>query len=236
MQQWHARPATSIGHAISSDLLHFTRLPDVLTSGSSSDEQCFDGSASIVVRSGMRTPMLMIDGGCGMKGPGSIGCMESSGNGSTGGVTAFPTDVTDPTLSNWAKNGPTIFEGCDGSSGPSPVIVNPVTGQPQLIAIHGHGEALFEATSPSLTAWKMTDPAFLPARGGGGGLWHPLPPNVNGLSADAGSGRWPTHIMQLDASNGDGAPTFALVKVDAATSKVVNLSATVAVDLGTSVR
>eukprot|EP00966_Prymnesium_polylepis_P220931 5110126-Prymnesium_polylepis.1 len=95
--------------------------------------------------------------------------MESSGNGSTGGVTAFPQDIRDTNLTHWTRTGPTIFDGCDGSAGPSPILRNPVTGKRQLIAIHGRGEALFEASSESLTSWSMVDPAFLPARGGGGG-------------------------------------------------------------------
>ena len=65
--------------------------------------------------------------------------------------------------------------------------------------------------------------------GGGGGLWRLLPQNVD---AAAGLPRWPTHIMQLDSDEGDGGPTFALMRVDPATSKVVNLTASVAIDLG----
>ena len=162
MQQWAARPKTSVGHAVSTDLLNFRRIPDVLASGDTADEQCYDGSSSIVVRGGSATPMLMIDGGCGEKGPGTLPCMESSGNGSTGGVTAFPVDTSDPNLTVWKRTGPNVFHGCGGSTGPSPVLVNPATGTPQLVAIHGHTEALFEATDETLTRWKMTNPAFLP--------------------------------------------------------------------------
>lgn len=100
-----ARPHTSVGHAVSIDLLHFTRIANVLSSGASGDEQCYDGSASLVVKGGKLTPMLMIDGGCGEKGPGSMGCMESSGNGSTGGVTAFPANLSDPMLADWNRVG-----------------------------------------------------------------------------------------------------------------------------------
>ena len=79
------------------------------------------------------------------------------------------------------------------------------------------------------------------SRGGGGGLWHALPGLVDGTitadgigttstdttaaspGADTNAGArsnlsvaapWaPTHIMQLDASLGDGAATFALLQV-----------------------
>jgi hypothetical protein len=86
---------------------------DVLSSGATQDEQCYDGSSSIVTRgpTNTTTPMLMIDGGCGKKIAGNKGCMESSGNGSTGGVTAFPDDLADPNLTTWARFGPTIFVG-----------------------------------------------------------------------------------------------------------------------------
>ena len=95
MQQWHARPATSVGHAVSTDLLRFGRISDVLKSGTDGSQQCYDGSSSITSKG----PMLMIDGGCGFyqKQPGDTGCMESSGV-DTGGVTAWPTDLTDVNL------------------------------------------------------------------------------------------------------------------------------------------
>lgn len=64
MQQWHARPHTSIGHSVSSDLLHFHATADALASGSSADEQCYDGSSSLVeLSNGTLSPLLMIDGG-----------------------------------------------------------------------------------------------------------------------------------------------------------------------------
>ena len=151
MQQWAARPRTSVGHVVSADLLRWVRVADVLASGAAGDEQCYDGSASVVRRGGMLTPMLMIDGGCGKKGPGGSPCMESTGNGSTGGVTAFPRDLTDPNLIQWDRSGPTQFTGCDGSSGPSPILTNAATGKQQLIAIHGGGEALFEALDDTYT-------------------------------------------------------------------------------------
>lgn len=233
MQQWAARPHTSVGHAVSTDLLHWSRLPDVLASGLTADEQCYDGSASLVMRSGVLTPMLMIDGGCGEKGPGARPCMESSGNGSTGGVTAFPDDLSDTNLTRWTKTtGPTVFEGCDGSAGPSPIIRNPAKGKPQLIAIHGRGEALFEATSESLTSWTMVEPTFLPARGGGGGLWHALPPAVG---SGPHAAPW-SHIMQLDGAGlRDGGASFALLAVDASSSRVANLSSIAALDSGRGV-
>ena len=244
MQQWHARPLTSVGHAVSTDLLHWSRVADVLSAPSSS-EQCFDGSSSIVTtsqydaRTGTTsrrtTPMLMIDGGCGKKGPGSKGCMESSGNGSTGGVTAFPDDLTDPNLTVWTRQGPTIFNKCDGSAGPSPILRNAQTGKAQLIAIHGHGEALFEAIDGSFTKWTMVDPTFLPQRGGGGGLWHVLPPPLDGVRAVRSAPAW-THIMQLDGVDGDGGSTFALLVVDPTTSNVTKLSSIAALDVSQGVK
>lgn len=114
--------------------------------------------------------------------------------------------------------GPTTFVGCDGSAGPSPIYTNSATGKHQLLAIHGQGEALFEATSDTFTEWEMVDKEFLGTRGGGGGLWHPLPPNVDGVTG----GRWATNIMQID-DGGDGRPTFTLVQVDVRRSTTVEL-------------
>merc|ERR1712066_1098250 len=99
-----------------------------------------------------------MDGACGMKGPGSARCMESSGD-DTGGVTAFPFDLSDPYLTNWTKHGPTVWKGCDGSSGPSPIWKN--GDKYNLIAIHKGGEARFEATDATLASWKMADPIFI---------------------------------------------------------------------------
>ena len=94
------------------------------------------------------------------------------------------------------------------------------------------GEALFEANSDSLSEWTLVNPRFLPSHGGGGGLWHAMPPivdpplntsahRVNGEQATAWS-----HIMQLDGGGlADGGASFALMKVDSATSKLTSLSA-----------
>jgi hypothetical protein len=299
MSQWAARPKTSVGHAVSTDFLNWARLPDTLASGASGDEQCYDGSASIVKRAGALTPMLMIDGGCGEKGPGGSLCMESYGNGSTGGVTAFPQvrpagrarasvrasvhvcvgacvhlvqrlpgdvnpmflfllphpnlppsllppppppalptpkDLADPNLTYWKRSaGPTVFIDCQGAGGPSPIIVNPVTGTPELIAIGGGGEVMFQATDETFTAWKHVGKDFLPARGGGGGLWHVLPQLADGCSSSDVTAPW-THVMQLDGNLGDGGATFAMMVVDAASSTVTNLSATYPIDLSNGPR
>jgi hypothetical protein len=228
-QQWAARPRTSVGHATSPDLLRWTRRADALPGGAG---QCYDGSVSVASVSGVLTPFLMIDGDCGHKGPGGVPCMESSGNGSTGGVTAVPADLSDPALESWDVSGPTTFVNCSGAAGPSPVIANPATGAPQLVAILGGGEALFEATSPALTAWRLANASFMPQRGGGGGLWHALPPSVDG----APGGRWPTHIFQANGALRDGAATFSLLAVDAALSAVTRVLPPVALDASSAVR
>ena len=143
MQQWHARPATSVGLSTSIDLLHFTRVDDALTSGSTTGNQCFDGSSSITNKG----PMLMIDGGCGFykKTPHESRCMESSGV-DTGGVTAWPKDLYDPNLTQWIVQGPTKWGGCDGASGPSPNWQNPVAGKRQLVAGSHHELMALTAT------------------------------------------------------------------------------------------
>ena len=230
MQQWHMRPQTAVGHAVSTDLLRWTRVADALSAGAAADEQCFDGSASLVVdKPGSNPrPMLMIDGGCGLKGNGTQPCMESSGN-STGGVIAFPDDLGDPNLTRWRKQGPTIFEGCYNSAGPSPVWYNKARSTHNLIAIHSQfGEARFEATDSSLTRWKMADSAFTNLHGGGGQLWHELPPTVEGASGP----RWPTHILQANNAAGDGRPTFLMGVYDPVYETFTNATLPVALDLG----
>lgn len=41
--QYRNRPHTSIGHQTSTDLLHWSRLPDALEAGATGDQQCYDG-------------------------------------------------------------------------------------------------------------------------------------------------------------------------------------------------
>ena len=226
MQQWHARPATSVGHAVSTDLLRFGRVSDVLKSGAGGSQQCYDGSSSITSKG----PMLMIDGGCGFytKGLDQKGCMESSGH-DTGGVTAWPTDLSDVNLTVWKKQGPTKWKDCLGASGPSPTWKNPVTGKHELVAIGGgNHDALFEATDDTLTSWERKKSGFTPMRGGGGQLWHPLPINVNGVSTK--SNRF-THIIQIDA-HGSGQPNFVLLKYNYATSNASDFTNSTSVDTG----
>ena len=209
MQQWgdgrHGH--TSVGHAVSSDLLQWERVADALV-GASKHEQCFDGSASILNVNGSLTPVLMVDGGCGRKAPGSVACMESSGNGSQGGVVGFPTSISDPNLTSWRTVGPTLFLGCDTSAGPGPIFRS-TDGELSLVAIHRAAEGRFVATDASLTRWRMADPSFVKRRGGGGGLWHTLPPNVPNSTGT----RWPTHMIQSNSDSSmatDGRPTFTL--------------------------
>eukprot|EP00954_Amorphochlora_amoebiformis_P015533 1218100-Amorphochlora_amoeboformis.AAC.1 len=66
-------------------------------------DQCFDGSPSFVTLDGSRTPFLMMDGGCSKYQGGTLPCMESLGNGSTGGVTAIPVDLSDKNLTKWNR-------------------------------------------------------------------------------------------------------------------------------------
>ena len=231
LQQWHLRPHSAVGHSTSPDLLRWTRVADALSAGGSAEEQCFDGSASLLDLNGTRTPVLMIDGGCGRKAAGHLPCMESSGNGSTGGVVAFPTQLTDADLASWRSLGPTVFLGCDSSAGPGPIFrLNDSPSSPlSLVAIHGGGEARFEAVDGTLTRWRMADPSFLAHRGGGGGLWHQLPLNVDGVTGR----RWPTHIFQTDTGRGDGRPDFVFGALR--NGRFTNASAPVAVDVGGSV-
>lgn len=232
MQQWHARPASSVAHSVSDDLLRFARVADALQAGLTADQQCFDGSSSITAAG----PMLMIDGGCGFynASAGDEPCMESQGHDS-GGVTAWPANLSDVNLTVWEKRGPTRFEDCGGATGPSPIWRSQATGKHLMVAIAGDhaGDALFEAIDETLTSWRRTQPAFTPARGGGGQLWHPLPRTKEGVTPPHDPAY--THILQVDLQPGsanDGAPSFVLLRFDEATSRASNLTAPVLLDAG----
>jgi hypothetical protein len=180
--QYRNRPATSIGHAASRDLLHWARLPDALESGPTVDSQCYDGGASLLPRNGVPQPMLMIDGGCGMPVANGPFCMESTGA-SSGGVTAFPEDPDDPMLTNWSRVGPTAWLPCNGTAWPSPIWRNEARGVWNLLAVNFavNGMSRFESTNDSFTAWRLADESFIEGiKGLGGGMWHTLPPNVDG--------------------------------------------------------
>ena len=177
-------------------------------------------------------PMLMIDGGCARKGRKKNGaaCMESSGN-DTGGVIAFPSDpFADANLTTWDRLGPTRWEPCNASAWPSPIWLNPHTHRFNLLAVHGFGEARFEAEDESFTRWKMADEAFLVGmRGLGGGMWHALPPNVPGVPG----GRWATHIFQGALGRAfNGLPNFVMGIYDPMRQTYTNLSEPILIDAG----
>jgi len=230
MQQWGPNAVTCVGHAVSTDLLHWTRLPDALTPGTSG-QGCFDGSVTILKRHGVPTPVMMSDGGCGLANAsaGNQLCMEFYGDGVTGAVIAFPANLSDPHLITWTKE-PLTFHGCNGSSGPSPMWQN--GDAYELIAIHDAGEARFVAVDDSLLQWKMVDPSFIAVRGGGGGLWHELPQNVPGTTGS----RWPTHIFQSNGMFGDSLPAFVMGIYDMQTERFMNVTADRLVDIGSNVR
>ena len=229
--QFRNRPRTSIGHHSSTDLLRWAQLSDALESGNATDEQCYDGGASLVPHptTGAPVPMLMIDGGCARKGKPGPSCMESSGD-NTGGVIAFPSDPSDPNLTHWDRQGPTKWEPCNSSAWPSPIWLNPVTKKYNLVAVHGFGEARFEAEDASFTKWKLADPAFFSGvRGLGGGMWHAIPPNVDGVHSKP----WATHIVQGALGHAfNGLPNFIMGVYDPKAQTFTNISKPMLIDAG----
>ena len=86
--------------------------------------------------------------------------MESSGN-DTGGVIAFPSDpFADANLTTWDRLGPTRWEPCNASAWPSPIWLNPHTHRFNLLAVHGFGEARFEAEDESLQGGRWPTKLF----------------------------------------------------------------------------
>ncbi len=75
---------------------------------------------------------------------------------------------------------------------------------------------------------QMTDSALVCETG----LWHELPPNVDGVHQAVRSSRWPTHIMQSNFAMGDGRPEFIMGVYDPLTEKFSNATSSAPVLLG----
>ena len=232
MHQFRDRPSTSIGHQVSPDLIHWRRVQDALESGPTADQQCYDGGVSIVPKHGILQPMLMIDGGCARlradQGKQPF-CMESTGN-DTGGVTAFPADLNDPDLAEWTREGPTVWEPCNASAWPSPIWQNPVTKKFELTAVTGNNQARFEAADDTFTRWIEKDSEFFTGiKGLGGGMWHEMPPNVDGVDGKP----WATHVFQgALGSTFNGLPNFVMGVYDPALESFSNISSPILLDGG----
>jgi hypothetical protein len=71
-----------------------------------------------------------------------------------------------------------------------------------MAMILGGTTGLFQTTDPKLQAWALLDPSFYPKRGGGGGLFFPLPRDTRSRSRSDNSSYTP-HMLQPDC-HGDG--------------------------------
>jgi len=151
---------------------------------------------------------------------------------------ARPSDLSDANLSNWTidpLNPIVVVDGQNksvtGYAGPSnlwtttddesrskEIVTN-------MLMIYDNGKgtattALFQTKDPELHRWTLKNPDFYPQRGGGGGLFFPLPgaSQKSRNNKKNGAPRQPTHLLQTDlAGRGDGVTAFILGEYDSST-------------------
>jgi sucrose-6-phosphate hydrolase SacC (GH32 family) len=217
-------------HWVSADAgVHWRRLPPPtgLTGG-------MDGSLSFV---GGRAVVLYDCTSVAHCKPANVsgGVGAASGDPPIIGV-ARPSNSSDALLTNWSRAGSNPITVHDtagrpvttGFAGPSN-LWQPTTaaggGTTEMTMITGaQSTGLFRTNDSSLHSWTLVNPAFYSARGGGGGLFFPLPGKGGGGSRN-GSTTAPTHLLQVDVpGQPDGASTFALGRVVADTFVVDNSS------------
>ena len=117
---------------------------------------------------------------------------------------ARPADPSDPELKVWVKDprNPIHIDGAPPTySGPSNLWQRS-DGKVDFVMILGDKTGLFQSADPALHNWTLVNPEFFPKRGGGGGMFFPLPDGGGGTSGY-------THFLQADYY-GDGTGYFAL--------------------------
>ena len=203
---WHVfhQRNSGWGHLVSSDLATWERLPDALLG----DGGAWDGSLTVVDG----VPTILFD--CT-----DVAVCQPAGASNDPPIigVARPKNASDPNLTHWVKdaqNPIAIRNLTKGYAGPSNLWRDAPGGAWRMEMIlggdieeveRGH-TALFESTDPTLHAWELVNPTFWKTRGGGGGLFYPLPGDATPTA---------THMLQVD-DNGGGNPWFQLGSYDAA--------------------
>ena len=82
--------------------------------------------------------------------------------------------------------------------------------------VHAHLQQLAPRHNLGLHSWELVDTHFYPKRGGGGGLFFPLP--AHGPHAAGSTTPPPTHMLQSDFHQ-DGTAYYALGVYDATSGK-----------------
>jgi len=185
-------------HLVTKDWVSWKRIPNALTGGSGD----WDGSLSVL----NGKPVILFD--C----TDDTVCVSNRaadpkvvGDAAIIGV-ARPVNVSDPFLTLWEKDAhnPISVSPVGPYAGPSN-LWSPRPGVTNLVMILGGKTGLYESTDPNLHNWTLVNGDFYSHRGGGGGLFFPVP------------GKAGLHMLQTDypGGPGDGTALFAIGQYDA---------------------
>eukprot|EP01047_Picozoa_sp_COSAG01_P004703 COSAG01_NODE_156_length_23748_cov_439.062371_11_plen_335_part_00 len=232
----------SWGHLVSHDLVHFKYLPDALAPSEWYDHGgVWDGSLNIV----HGKPVIIYD--CvGSKHPLPQQRSQRQGvphrhqrNGDPPVIAAaFPANASDPELMRWVKdpNNPSFVSGPVRYESPGAVWHNKATGLFNMEMVlmngppsdhHAGTTALYTSTDSRFKNWTLADPKFFRQRGGGGGIFEPIP-------GAAGKTNY-THLLQVfvpPLPNCDGLAWFVLGKYSAADDSFTGVSDPMSLDAG----
>ena len=181
-------------HVVSTDLMHWTRLPSPIVPNRTDPKQWYDAGGSY---DGSVTILPEADGGPVIiydvieVGPPPSGLGDDP---PTMGV-ARAADATDPYLVDWIKDpaNPIDFDGTAGSSFPSSVWYNEINGYWNLLA-HTYR---YESPNSSFHVWRRKEQILDHHVADLGGQWFlALPPPPEGVDAAVGA---PTHAVNTRA-------------------------------------
>jgi len=190
-------------HYVSQDFVGWSEIATIIPPGG------WDGSLTLLKRpSGTIEPVILYD--CtSVAGCRPAAAREPEGTAPTLGDppiigVARPADPSDPNLTVWVKDSqnPIYITGAPPTySGPSNLWVR-ADGKVDFVMILGRTTGLFQSTDPTLHNWTLVNATFFPTRGGGGGMFFPLPAPGGGPSGY-------THMLQSDFHS-DGTGFYAL--------------------------